>query len=141
MWSQTCEYALRAVTYIAQHADENPVLAKEIAAEMNIPHQYLQKVLRELVRNRVLSSTRGIGGGFQLIRGAKEVRLAQVIEPFDSSMNLETCPFGNPLCGQANPCPVHERWGVVVDSYKSFLETTTLADLVEKEPKRAKRRR
>lgn len=141
MWSQTCEYALRAVTYIAQHADENPVLAKDIAAEMNIPHQYLQKVLRELVRNRVLSSTRGIGGGFQLIRGAEEVRLAQVIEPFDSSMKLETCPFGNPLCGQANPCPVHERWGVVVDSYKSFLETTTLADLVEKEPKRAKRRR
>lgn len=140
MWSQTCEYALRAATYIARHAAEKPVLAKDIAAEMNIPHQYLQKVLRELVRNRVLSSARGIGGGFQLIRGAEQVRLHDVIEPFDSSMHLETCPFGNPLCGQANPCPVHERWGVVVGSYKSFLETTTLADLVEKDWKQGEPR-
>lgn len=140
MWSQTCEYALRAVTYIAQHAQDSPVLAKDIAAEMNIPHQYLQKVLRELVRNRVLGSTRGIGGGFQLTRAAREVTLAEVIEPFDSSMNLESCPFGNPLCGQANPCPVHDQWAVVVGSYKGFLDTTTLADLAGKEPKRGKRR-
>ena len=141
MWSQTCQYALRAVTCIAEGGGDDPVLAKDIAAEMNIPHQYLQKVLRELVRAGVLSSTRGIGGGFKLARPARDVRLADVIGPFDDIMDRGTCPFGNPLCGEADPVPVHDRWGAVVTGYKEFLELTTLEDLVKKEPKRRSHRR
>ncbi len=128
--TQTGEYALRAVAYIARHADEGPVLARNIASEADVPHEYLQKMLTELVRKRVLTSTRGIGGGFRLGRRAELVRLVDVIAPFDDVMQRSQCPFGNPNCGERNPCPVHERWSRVVEAYKSFLETTTVADLV-----------
>jgi Rrf2 family protein len=129
LWSQTCEYALRAITYLARQGDA-PVLTKDIADSMHIPHQYLQKILRELVRKGVLTSARGVGGGFRLSRPAAKIRLAEVIEPFDDLMRRTSCPFGNPLCGQSNPCPVHDRWGQVVGAYQAFLASTTVRDLV-----------
>lgn len=140
MLSQTCEYALRALTYIAQHNDEGLVLARDIAKHTNVPHKYLQKVLSDLVRSRTLTSTRGIGGGFRLNKPPGEVRLIDVMSLFDDVLAQTNCPFGNPECGVSNPCPVHDRWVDVVTAYKGFLETTTLKDLVRdrvtKAPKR-----
>jgi Rrf2 family iron-sulfur cluster assembly transcriptional regulator len=130
LWTQTCEYALRAATYIAQHDDNGSVLARDVSEAMDVPHQYLQKVLRELVRNGILTSTRGIGGGFRLKRPARRIRLIELIAPFDDFLQRTTCPFGNPRCGKANPCPVHDRWTTVVDAYRTFLESTTLGDLL-----------
>ena len=133
MLSQTCEYALRAAAYIAEHAENGPVLARNIAAETHVPLKYLQKMLSELVRTQVLTSTRGIGGGFRLVRPRGEVLLAEVLAPFDDTLNRITCPFGNEHCGDDSftPCPAHERWSKVVESYRVFLQTTTLHDLVE----------
>lgn len=130
MLSQTCGYALRAVTYIAQHGTEGPVLAKDIAEQSDVPLRYLQKVLRDLVRSGVLASARGIGGGFRLGRDAKDIRLADVLIPFDDILPRTACPFGNPECGVSDPCPIHDRWLGVVTVYKTFLETTTIGDLI-----------
>jgi Rrf2 family protein len=132
MLSQTCEYALRAVTYIGRHTDAGPVLAKDIATEMEVPLRYLQKVLRDLVRIGVLDSTRGIGGGFRLSRPADKVRLTDVMAPFDDILARTSCPFGNPQCGKANPCPVHDRWADVAGAYLAFLQNTTVRDLLGK---------
>ncbi len=130
MLTQTCEYALRAVTYVAQHAGEDAVLARDIASAANVPYEYLQKLLTEMVKNRLLASTRGIGGGFRLARPAGKIRLLDVIQPFDDVMQRSLCPLGNADCGKRFLCPLHDRWGVVVETYRSFLETTTVADLV-----------
>jgi Rrf2 family protein len=140
MMSQTCEYALRAVSYIAANASDAPVMAKDVAAAMNIPLTYLQKVLRTLVRVNVLTSGRGIHGGFRLKRPPGEICLADVIMPFDDKIHLIACPFGNPRCGQANPCPVHDRWVPVVTAYRAFLATTTLEDLITRRPPGRSRR-
>ena len=72
MLSQTCEYALRAITYIAQNEVDGSVLAREIASATSVPLKYLQKILRDLVRAGMLTSVRGIGGGFRLRDGARE---------------------------------------------------------------------
>ncbi len=132
MLSQTGEYALRAVAFIAQHAEKAPVPARHIATEAAVPHEYLQKLLTELVRDGVLASTRGIGGGFRLGKPAEQLRLVDVIAPFDDVTQRTQCPFGNPKCGEENPCPVHDRWSDVVSTYRGFLESTTVADLVRK---------
>jgi len=129
--SHTCEYALRAITCIARRDGDGPILARDIADEVDVPLKYLHKLLRDLVRAGLLSSTRGIHGGFRLDREPAEVRLADVLAPFNRTLGQTTCPFGNPECGVDEPCPVHHRWVRVVDAYRTFLESTTLADLLE----------
>ncbi|RMF80005.1 MAG: Rrf2 family transcriptional regulator [Planctomycetota bacterium] len=128
--NQTCEYALRAMTYIAQCQANGAVQARQIAEHTQVPQQYLQKVLTDLARAKILSSARGIGGGFRLKRPADQIRLADVIRRFDDISSHTQCPFGNTQCGITNPCPIHDRWSIVVAAYSSFLENTTLADLI-----------
>jgi len=127
--SQTCEYALKAATYIARHGGDEPVSARDIAAGAGIPQGYLQKLLSEMVRAGVLRSSRGIGGGFRLSRPADEVLLKEVIAPFDDAKQRLRCPFGSSDCEPGGLCAVHERWGDLIESFTEFLETTTLADL------------
>lgn len=133
MLTQTGEYALRAVTFIGKHQSEGPVSAKDIATATKVSLKYLQKVLRDLVRSGVLSSVRGIGGGFRLGRPSDQLVLLEIVQQFDSSLRRPTCPFGNPKCGDGHACPVHDRWSLVVEAYKNFLEETTLADVIAAE--------
>ena len=133
MFSQTGEYALRAVAYIAQHDREGPVLAKGIAAGADIPRRYLQKVLTDLVRVGVLKSSRGIGGGFRLSNGALDMTVAQVIAPFGDLARRTECPLGHINGGKALECPAHEGWSEVVRAYDSFVHATKLSGLVLRE--------
>ena len=130
MFTQTGEYALRAATFIGKQPGDKLVSAKEIAANTKVSLKYLQKVLRDLVQADVLSSTRGIGGGFRLSRLADQMPLTDIVRPFDTSLRRIECPFGNLYCGQETPCPVHNRWINVVTAYKNFLENTTVADVI-----------
>ena len=66
MLSGTASYALRAVVYLASLPDHQPVRASELARAVDVPRNYLGKILHELVRAGILKSTRGKGGGFEL---------------------------------------------------------------------------
>ena len=131
MLSRTSEYVLRAVVFIVQEGGGQPVLARDVAQHAQVPLKYLQKVLRQLVGAGVLCSVRGLGGGYCLAKTPHQTRLVEVLGPFEPRLCSSACPFGNPQCGIANPCPVHPRWEPIVAAYRHFLESTTLGDLAE----------
>lgn len=127
MISLTGEYALRALIYLAQHADEWPVPGRTIAKETKIPRKYLSSILGDLVRAGVLNSTPGPGGGFSMLRTPKETMLIEVLAPFEPSPDTQrSCPFGNTMCGEDDPCTGHEQWKKVQETYSRFLKGTSV---------------
>lgn len=131
MLSRTSEYALRAVVFITHEGGDRPVLASDVAQHAQVPLKYLQKVLRELVRAGVLCSVRGLGGGYGLAKTPQQTSLVEVLGPFEPRLRSSACPFGNPQCGIAHPCPIHHRWEPIMAAYRHFLESTTLGDLAQ----------
>ena len=130
LFSQTTEYALRAVVDLAENA---PTLRtnKQIAESMQVPLGYLSKVMQELARAGVVQSHRGIGGGFSLARPAREISLLEVVNAVDPIKRIKTCPLN--LKAHANAlCPLHKRLDDAIAAVESSFEGTTLADLVEK---------
>jgi len=127
----TSQHALRAVVYIAEHGQRAPVLARDIAADTLIPFNYLQRVLRELVRNGVLHSVRGHGGGFALNRPADQLLLDEVLAPFDDTLRGGQCPFGKAQCSADNPCAFHEAWRPVIEAYRAFLTSHSVNQIAE----------
>ncbi len=127
----TSEYALRALIFIARECQDEPVLARQIAESTGIPGNYLSKILRELVRVGVLDSTRGIGGGFRLLRPTEELRLAVILAPFESTLQYDRCPFGSGTCSDENPCNAHEHWRPLRAAVHQFLENTTLEQIAK----------
>jgi len=135
MVSKTGEYALRSMIYIAQHGKDRSISGKEIAAQSGIPSKYLSTVLGALVRAGVLESSRGVGGGFRMVRSAKKVELYEVLAPFEQFDN-DRCPFGQQVCSDGDPCVGHEEWKRLKLAQRRFLERTTIHDVAFKKRKR-----
>lgn len=130
MLSDTAEYALRAVLYIAQHGAEAPVRAEEVSSALGVPRNYLSKTLHVLAREGILASTRGPRGGFQLGSDPDELHLYAVVAPFDRLQPGRSCILGRPQCNDRNPCPAHERWKGISDRVSTFFRSTTVGDLI-----------
>lgn len=129
MLSKTAQYALRAMVYIARQKPGHSVLSREIAARTKVPAQYLSRILLTAVRDGLLESTRGIGGGFRLARSGARIRLIDVLAPFDDVLAKSRCPFGQSRCSDDRPCGFHEHWKPIATAYRSMLENTTLDDV------------
>lgn len=74
--------ALYSLLEFAANA-ERAISAADIAAKYEVSTHHLAKVLRELVRARILESTRGVGGGYRFAGNAKRLTLMDVIELFE----------------------------------------------------------
>ncbi len=128
MLNHTAEYALRVVLYIA--GENSPDLARvdTIAASLDVPRNYLSKVMHALARAGVLISTRGPRGGFALAHPPEQITLAQVIEPFDPIE--DRCLLMRRACSDIEPCVAHHHWREVALQFRSFFRSTTVADIV-----------
>lgn len=126
MLNQTAEYALRTVCLLAEQDPESLVGVVDLAGELKIPRNYLSKILHRLALAGVLHSQRGRAGGFQLARPASDIRLAEVIAPFDPVSEERTCLLGRASCSDQRPCPAHERWKAVGMAVSQFFHETTV---------------
>lgn len=129
MISKTAEYALKAVLRLAQ-SPQTRVTASEMAADLQVPSNYLSKILHDLARSGVLVSVRGPHGGFQLAIPAADLSLARIIEPFDELSPDRACLLGKPRCSEKTPCAAHESWKELHDRYSRFFRETTAAQLL-----------
>jgi len=130
--SQTAVYAIQATLCLAEGGSGVRMRVDDVAAELDVPRNYLSKILHALARDGVLSSTRGPGGGFALARPASELTLQDVIERFDGLPDASGCLLGRPECSDTDPCAAHNRWKSVSHSVRTFFADTTVADLVRR---------
>ena len=136
MISQTSEYALRAVVYLARSGAGRSVKLEEVAEELDAPRNYLSKTLHQLARAGVLSSGRGPSGGFQLAVPPAELTLARVIASFEPPATLaRRCLLGHGECSDVTPCEAHARWRLIAGPMRDFFHQTTVADLLAAEPR------
>lgn len=130
MISRSSEYAIRALTYMAQQEAGAFHLAQEMARELSIPPAFLGKVLQPLVARGILASQRGRGGGFRLEKPAEAVYLAEIIATQEDLERSRRCVLGQDECSNEHACPLHEEWRARTDSFLERLACTSLADLL-----------
>jgi Rrf2 family protein len=141
MWgmrlSAKSDYALRAMAELGAHAGQSDpadadqsVKAEEIAASQEIPLRFLLGILNELRRARLVTSHRGIQGGYTLARPASEIYLADVLRAIDGPLvsvhdeSVATLRYPGPAAG------LRDVWMAVRSSLRSVLESVSIADLV-----------
>lgn len=131
MLSRTGEYALRAALHLAQHFEDGPTRVEDIARTLGVPRNYLSKILHELARAGVLTSTRGPRGGFLLSRPPGALTLEDVVSHFDALDDQGRCLLGREGgCSDDDPCAAHACWSEISREVVSFFRGTTLAELL-----------
>lgn len=128
MISLTLEYALRAVVAIAQ-SGEAPCTAKRISETTEIPLPYLSKLMQGLVRAGIVSSQRGIHGGFLLAHDPKELSIWDIAEVVDPVRRILECPLKLRSHGIAL-CPLHRRIDDALAATEAVFRGTTVAELL-----------
>lgn len=127
MLSQTVEYALRSATFLAG-APGSSRTVEQIAAATHVPLAYLAKVMRQLVRSGIVSSRRGVGGGFTIARPPADIRILEIVAAVEPIERIESCPLGLASHGR-RLCPLHRRLDDALAAMEKAFATTTLADL------------
>lgn len=102
---------------------------KEIAANTHTPLAFSAKVLQVLTRQKLLTSSRGVGGGFALTSAPQEINLAAIVTALDGDKIFTSCGLGLPKCNAEKPCPAHPKFFLVREALAQMLHTTYLHEL------------
>ena len=126
------DYGVRALVDLAQHAQDGPIRAAEIAGRTAIPEPYLAQVLHALSKSGVVRSYRGPLGGHALAKPSSEIRLSAVMASLGGTETMVGCLDDTTACVHVPACAQREVWRSVEEAIHSILDSTSIADLVER---------
>lgn len=128
MITQTAEYALRAIVFLADQ-EGAPRTTAQIAEVTMVPAGYLSKVMQGLSRARIVNSQRGLKGGFTLAISSEELTILQVVNAVDPMRRYPECPLGIPTHGR-NLCPLHRHLDDAAEFVEQSFGEKTIAQLI-----------
>ncbi len=133
MLSKKTQYAFKALMYLAQKNNDEPVLIAEISQQRNIPLKFLENILLELKKDGILESKKGKGGGYHLAKQPEKIFLADVLRLIDGPIALLPCVSLHfyKQCGECDEqnCGLHRIMIEVRDANLAILENKTVADI------------
>ena len=128
--SARADYAIRALLELAA-AGSAPVRAEGIARAQSIPSKFLENLLVDLRRSKLVVSQRGAGGGYRLARPAGKVSLAEVIRAVDGPLAGVRDLAPEDVAYEGAATSLRDVWVALRASMRQVLETTTLADVAQ----------
>lgn len=128
MISQTAEYALRAIVFLAMNSGR-AYTTQEIAETTKVPAAYLSKVLKSLVNAALIQSQRGLGGGFTLTKAPDEMNILEVLNAVDPIQRIRTCPLELKAHGTVL-CALHKRLDDATAIIEKSFADSTIADIL-----------
>jgi Rrf2 family protein len=133
MLSQKAKYALRALVELAR-ADGAQLTAGELALRADAPRKFLEAILLELSRQRLVTSRRGKFGGYTLARPAGEISFAEIIRVVDGPLAMAPCVSPRLGLRKCDDCPdlalctLREALARARDATADVLEAYSLAE-------------
>jgi Rrf2 family protein len=131
LFSQTTEYALRAVAFVAGQSPR-ACTTDEISRATQVPPAYLSKVIQALARGGVLASRRGVGGGVSLAKETCQITILDIVNAVDPLQRIKRCPIGLAAHG-VQLCPLHRRVDDAIAQVEQAFASTTLAEMLAEE--------
>ena len=124
-------YALRVLVDMAEHQSEGHIPLKEIAERQDISEKYLESIVKELVRNGILSGIRGKGGGYRLRRPPEQINVGDVLCIMEGSLAPVAClEDGAVPCARASECRTLEFWRGLDEVIRAYTTSRYLSDLM-----------
>ncbi|MDZ7607076.1 MAG: Rrf2 family transcriptional regulator [Cyclobacteriaceae bacterium] len=138
MISKKSKYALNALLHLTRKYGEGTVGIHIIAKEENIPQKFLEAILLDLRNAGILSSKKGKGGGYYLLKNPEDVNIAQVLRIFDGAIALLPCVTFNfyercEECKDEEVCSIREAFKEVRDESVRIFKEHTLRSMVDRE--------
>jgi FeS assembly SUF system regulator len=131
--TKQADYGIVLLGQFARLAPGEMLSAKDLAAETGIPQPMVGKILKQLVRDGLLGSQRGVHGGYQLTKRPSELSLVQIIECLEGPIAVTACcdVVDAGSCQIQTSCRTKVNWRRLSDRIHQMLAETSLADMIE----------
>lgn len=124
-------YALRVMIDLAEHQADGFIPLKVIAQRQDISEKYLESIIKQLVRAKLLNGIRGKGGGYQLTKAPEQYTVGSILRLTEDSMAPVSClEAGADACPRAAQCRTLSLWQGLYKIMNDYLDNITLADLM-----------
>jgi Rrf2 family iron-sulfur cluster assembly transcriptional regulator len=130
--STKSRYAVTSLLDLVMHSDKGPVSLADISVRQGISLSYLEQLFAKMRRNKLVTSTRGPGGGYSLGSSPEQVCIADVINAVDEEMQVADKDLHN-APSTYEPCLTEQLWEELSAEIESFLTTISLADMMNKD--------
>ena len=121
-------YAMRIMADIATHDSQGNVAVQELATRQNISLKYLEQIMQLLKDAGLVTSQRGVSGGYRLARDSKDITIGDILTATEGKLQTVSCIDGK--CDMANSCLTINVWEKLDRIVNDYLNTTTLYDVV-----------
>ncbi len=135
--TRKAEYALIALTYLGQRYidDRKPVSARQIAETFGMPAPLVMNILKQLCQAKLVHSTRGVRGGYELALEPARIRLLEIVTAIEGPVQFTQCSNGLPVYGNhcnvlEKGCPISRPVRRMQKRFNRFLENITLEDIL-----------
>ena len=125
-------FAVTAMIDVALHGNPGPVTLAAVSERQKISLSYLEQLFGKLRRHGLVESVRGPGGGYHLGKPLEAVSVADIIVAVDEPIDSTQCG-GQENCHDDRRCMTHDLWAALNDHILTFLQSVTLAELVQKQ--------
>jgi Rrf2 family protein len=137
MLSNSCRYGIRAVVYLAsQPHGASKVGIKQISADLGLPTPFLAKILQQLAKHKILSSSKGPHGGFSFLKDPRNITLLDIVKTIDGPDTFTNCVMHNGTCegvsSENKVCPLHEDFEKTRNQLIALFSRKSIYDLVQK---------
>ncbi|MAI42691.1 MAG: Fe-S cluster assembly transcriptional regulator IscR [Gammaproteobacteria bacterium] len=124
-------YAVTAMLDVAVHMKEGPVSLAEVSKRQDISLSYLEQLFGKLRQRDLVRSVRGPGGGYRLIQDLEDISVGSIVDSVDENVDATRCS-GRADCQHGETCLTHELWADLSDEINNFLNSISLASIIEK---------
>jgi Rrf2 family transcriptional regulator, iron-sulfur cluster assembly transcription factor len=137
MLSNSCRYGIRAVIYLAsQPESDGKTGIRQISRDLDLPTPFLAKILQQLAKQKILSSTKGPHGGFSILKDPQTITLYDIVKIIDGDEVFTNCIMHNGPCISVDdtkkPCPLHDDYSKTRNDRINLFRGKTIYDLAER---------
>ena len=125
-------YAVMALADMASFKNNKPISLRDISLRQSISILYLEQIFLKLKRNNIVKSTRGIKGGYVLVKNPKQIKLSEIFLALDENVKTIGCEkHSKKGCnGRSSKCITHYLWDELDMHINTFFENKNLNDLI-----------
>lgn len=128
-------YALRVMIDLAEHQAEGFIPLKVIAQRQDISEKYLESIIKQMVKAKLVSGLRGKGGGYRLTKAPEQYTVGSILRITEDSIAPVAClEPGSEACPRAAECRTRSLWRGLDKVINDYLDDFTLADLMHSDP-------
>lgn len=136
--TRATEYAIRTIIYLAQQPRNEVVLKKDICRTQGVSPAFLTKILQPLIKSGIVSSQRGVGGGFLLAKDPELITLLDIFHTQEGDLKLNHCLIDSEFCSRDIFCAAHEVWDEAQQALSNVLLRHSVADIVRRQDEKLK---